>query len=118
MSSSYHPQTDGQTERLNQCLEAFIRCTVHAAPHKWSQWLSQAQHWYNTSYHSSLNKTPYEVLFARKPTRFGIVDMGSTTVPDVQVWLQERAQMNEVLHQQLQRAQQRMKSQADKKRSE
>lgn len=44
--------------------------------------------------------------------------MGSTTVPDVQVWLQERAQMNEVLHQQLQRAQQRMKSQADKKRSE
>lgn len=43
--------------------------------------------------------------------------MGSTTVPDVQVWLQERAQMNEVLYQQLQRVQQHMKSQADKKRS-
>lgn len=117
MSSSYHPKTDGQMERLNQCLEAFRRCTVHAAPHKWSQWLSQAQHWYNTSYHSALNKTPYEILFTRKPTHFGIVDMGSTTVPDVQVWLQERAQMNEVLYQQLQRAQQHMKSQADKKRS-
>lgn len=40
ISSSYHPQTDGQTERLNQCLEAFLRCTVHAAPSKWSQWLA------------------------------------------------------------------------------
>lgn len=105
MSSSYHPQTDGQTERLNQCLEAFLRCTVHSSPHKWSSWLSQAQHWYNTSFHIVLGKSPYEVLFARKPTHFGVVDVGSSTIPDVQVWLQERAQMNEILHQQLTRAQ-------------
>lgn len=118
MSSSYHPQTDGQTERLNQCLEAFLRCTVHAAPSKWSQWLAQAQHWYNTSYHSALDKTPFEVLFARKSTQFGLVNMGESTVPDIQVWLQERAHMNEILHQQLVRAQQRMKNQADKHRSE
>lgn len=49
MSSSYHPQTDGQTERLNQCLESYLRCTVHACPTKWADWLVQAQHWYNTS---------------------------------------------------------------------
>lgn len=77
MSSSYHPQTDGQTERLNQCLEAFLRCTVHAAPTKWSQWLAQAQHWYNTSYHSALNTTPFEILFARKPTHFEFVHLGT-----------------------------------------
>jgi transposase InsO family protein len=42
MSSAYHPQTDGQTERLNQCLEAFLRCSVHACPKQWSKWLSMA----------------------------------------------------------------------------
>lgn len=37
MSSSYHPQSDGQTERVNQCLETFLRCFVHACPSQWSR---------------------------------------------------------------------------------
>jgi hypothetical protein len=35
MSSSYHPQMDGQTKQLNQCLETYLHCTVHASPTKW-----------------------------------------------------------------------------------
>jgi hypothetical protein len=42
MSSSYHPRSDGQTERVNQSLETFLRCFVHACPHQWSQWLPVA----------------------------------------------------------------------------
>jgi transposase InsO family protein len=47
MSSSYHPQSDGQTERVNQCLETYLRCFIHACPAKWAQWLSMAEFWYN-----------------------------------------------------------------------
>lgn len=36
MSSSYHPQSDGQTERVNQCLEIFLRCFIHSVPRKWA----------------------------------------------------------------------------------
>ncbi|WVZ96857.1 hypothetical protein U9M48_042440 [Paspalum notatum var. saurae] len=61
MSTSYRPQSDGQTERVNQCLEGYLRCFVHSCPSHWKSWLSLAEYWYNTCYHSSLNKTPFEV---------------------------------------------------------
>ena len=118
MSSAYHPQTDGQTERVNQCLEGYLRCFVHSCPNKWKDWLSLAEFWYNTSYHSSLVKTPFEILYGQQPRHLGIDVVEACSVPDLQDWLSQRKLMVQLLQQQLVRVQQRQKHQADKHRSE
>jgi transposase InsO family protein len=43
LSSAYHPQSDGQTERINQCMETYLRCFANAAPTKWFDYLHLAE---------------------------------------------------------------------------
>jgi hypothetical protein len=59
MSTSNHPETDGQTERVNQSIECYLRCFVSAHPQDWSKWISLCEFWYNTNWHSSLGKSPF-----------------------------------------------------------
>ncbi|WVZ95213.1 hypothetical protein U9M48_041007, partial [Paspalum notatum var. saurae] len=118
MTSSYHPQSDGQTERLNQTMETYLRCFVNACPSKWINWLSQAEYWYNTSPHSAIGRSPFEALYGYKPRHFGISETDAVTAPDVQSWLQDRSVMTDLIRQHLVRSRHRMKKQADKQRSD
>jgi transposase InsO family protein len=118
MSTSYHPQSDGQTERVNQCLETFLRCFVSSHPTHWVRWLPLAEYWYNTSFHSSLGTTPFEVLYGRTPRTLGLSLTDAVSVQDLQSWLSQRELMTQAVRQHLLRAQQRMKHQADKHRSD
>jgi transposase InsO family protein len=72
MSTPYHPATNGQTERLNQCVETYLRCFVHSCPKKWSEWISLAEYWYNTNHHSTLNSSPFMVFYGYEPRHWGI----------------------------------------------
>jgi len=67
LSTAYHPQTDGQTELVNRCLETFLRCMCCDTPHEWSKWLPLAEWWYNTNHHTSIQCSPYEVMFGQLP---------------------------------------------------
>jgi len=118
MSSAYHPQTDGQTERVNQCMETFLRCFVHSCPRQWSQWLCVAEFWYNTSSHSALGRSPFEVLYGFPPRLLGLDLSVAAPVPKLQQWLTDRDLMQRLVEQHLHRAQHRMKRQADKHRTE
>ncbi|TYG99871.1 hypothetical protein ES288_A10G230800v1 [Gossypium darwinii] len=67
LSTAYHPQTDGQTEVLNRCLESYLRCMTGETSTNWFQWLPLAEWWYNSSFHSSIQLTPYEALYGQPP---------------------------------------------------
>lgn len=62
-SSSYHPETDGQTEVVNRSLETYLRCMVGENPKQWSHWLSWAEYWFNTSFNRSAGMTPFKALY-------------------------------------------------------
>ena len=63
LSSAYHPATDGQTEVVNRCLECYLRCMCHLNEKDWSNWLPLSEWWYNTHFHTSIQMTPYEVVY-------------------------------------------------------
>jgi transposase InsO family protein len=109
MRSAYQPQSDGQNERVNQCLETYLRYFVHACPSKWSSWLSAAEYWYITSYHSSIGQSPFKALYGYPPKHVGLqnLDSSSTELSD---FLQEKAVITNLLRQHLNRAKIRMKS--------
>ena len=54
LNSAYHPQTDGQTEVTNHCLEAYLRCFAGDKPKTWDQWLPISEWWYNRHFISQL----------------------------------------------------------------
>lgn len=116
LSTTYHPQTDGQSERVNQCLEMYLRCVVHSNPQKWKSWLSLAELWYNTTFHSSLGCSPFQALYGYEAFVLGIPLVTGQEDKGAVQFVQHRAEHIEMLKANLARAQQRYKHFADKKR--
>jgi hypothetical protein len=113
-STAYHPQTDGQTERVNQCLEMYLRCCMHDSPKKWKLWIPMAEFYYNTSFHSSLGCTPFKVLYGYDPVLAASHMLPATDNKTVEEMFTERHVRTSLIRSNLARAQNRIKLQADK----
>ena len=118
MSSAYHPQTDGQTEALNHCLETYLRCFVSTKQIQWSKWLHWAEYWYNTSYQTSTRLTPFEVVYGRPPLVLHRYELGTTIAAQVESTLRDPDVILGTLKDNLVVAQDRMKTNSDKHRRE
>lgn len=117
LSSSYHPQTDGQIEHVNQCLDMYVHCAVHHSPRKWKSWLPLAEIWYNSTFHTSLGCSPFKALYgydAQLGTMLPMLDGEQSPAPKL---LQDRENHLSLLNNHLAAAQNRMKLQADCQRT-
>ena len=67
LSTAYHPQTDGQTERTNQVLEGYLRTFVNYDQNDWYQLLPLAEHTYNNSATNAHKMTPFFANYGFHP---------------------------------------------------
>uniref|UniRef100_A0A8C6NLP1 Integrase catalytic domain-containing protein n=1 Tax=Nothobranchius furzeri TaxID=105023 RepID=A0A8C6NLP1_NOTFU len=70
LSSGYHPQTNGQTERANQQLGRYLRCFVSAQPSQWPKYLLWAELSHNLHTSSTTHMSPFEVCYGYQPPVF------------------------------------------------
>lgn len=117
-SSAHHPQTDGQTERVNQCLENYLRCMVFQCPKKWKAKLSLAEWWYNTNFHTALKMTPFQALYGFPPPMINEGILPDAIQPEVKDIMQAKILALQNIKHNLTLAQSRMKKYADRRRSE
>jgi hypothetical protein len=109
-NSSYHPQTDGQTERINQILEDILRASILHFDKSWDKCLSLAEFSYNNSYQASLKMAPFDALYGRRcRTALNWSETGERTLfgPDLVKDAEEKVQ---VIWENLKIAQMRQKS--------
>ena len=127
MSTAYHPQTDGQSERTIQTLEDMLRACVLDFGKAWDTHLPLIEFSYNNSYHTSIKAAPFEALYGRKcRSPLCCTEVGDTqlargqapgsglTGPEI---ICETAEKIFQIHERLKVSRDRQKSYADKRRN-
>ena len=114
-STAFHPQTDGQSERVIQVVEDMLRACVLDFKGNWSNHLSLVEFAYNNSYQASIGMAPYEALYGRScrsPTCWLEEGESSLFGPEI---VRETTEKIQFIRERLRTAQSRQKSYVDRR---
>jgi hypothetical protein len=112
-SSSYHSQSDGQTEIVNKCLEGYLCCFVSNKQTQQFMWLPLAECWYSTSFHTATKMTPFMALYGYQPPSITSSLKEKSKVQAIEDHIEHQQQVLQLLKDNLTMAKNRMKQQPD-----
>ena len=112
-STAYHPQTDGQTERVNQSVKEFLMMFVNDKQDDWSDWLAVAQFCHSDRRHSATTYSPFFLTYGYHPSK-GLEPKREYTVEAVGDFVQRINDARETAKKALERSNELMKNQYDK----
>lgn len=114
-STAHHPQTDGQTERINQIIEAWLRCYINLRQDDWVEKLPTAQLSYNSTPSESTGKSPFFLNYGFEPEAYRPPRNGED-VEKARIRAEDMIHLHEELQAQLELVRQRMQKYADRTR--
>jgi hypothetical protein len=115
-STAHHPETDGQTERLNQILEQYLRAFCDYAQDNWVELLPLAQFAYNNAFQESIKTSPFYATYGYNPAFDGQLAITSAASPAAEEYVDYLKALHEVLKDEMRLAQERYKLAADRAR--
>jgi len=115
LSTAYHPQTDGQTERVNQELEQYLRVFIDHRQEQWPDWLGTAEFAYNNKIHTATKTLPFKANYSQDP-RMGFEGRRKGKYEAAGKFIEKMRKIQEEAKAALGKAQEEMKKFADKKR--
>jgi hypothetical protein len=83
LSSTFHPQTDGQVEVTNKVITMYLRCLVGDRPRDWLKWLPWAEFCYDSSFQASIKTSPFRLVYGQDPPSLHAYSPGEARLPAV-----------------------------------
>jgi len=117
LSTASHPQTNGQTERVNQELEQYLRMFIDHRQEQWPNWLGTAEFAYNNKTHSSTKVLPFKANYGQDP-RMGFEMRRKGKYEGTEKFIMKIKKIQEEAKVALGKAQEEMKKYTDRKRAE
>jgi len=117
LSTAFHPQTDGQTGRVNQELEQYLRMFIDHRQEQWPEWLGTAEFAYNNKAHSSTRTLSFKANYGQDP-RIGFEGRKKGKYAGAEKFIEKMKEIQEKAKAALGKAQEEMRKYADRKRSD